>query len=134
MVDEVVGYDLGVDVDQSWSMVDGDLKLVSYSDNLVQAISNRLNTGLNELDLFYTDYGSTFKGFLGWRGNDETTGFIKAELETVLKAEPRLANWSYEVNYLGNGTVRVDLRLVPVIGEIASVGLELNSNGVEVIE
>ena len=134
MVDEVF-YDLGVDIDSKWCFVDGDLKLISYNDNMVQALTNRLNTNLNELDLFYEEYGSVFTQFLGWRGNDETICFIRTELETVLRQEPRLRNWEYNIEYTGNGILRVDLKLYPTLGSEINVELELTEEGtVEVVE
>lgn len=126
-------YELGVDINSSFTFHDGDLELVKYEDNLVQAIVNRLNTELNELDLFYTGYGSVLLGFLGWRANDETIKFIKSELETVLKAEPRLLAWSYDVEYKGEGFLRIDLILNPNPGYSISTTLQVSENGVEVV-
>ena len=132
MDDEVI-YELGVDIKSDFMFHDGDLVLSSYDENLVQGIVNRLSTDLDEMDLFYEGYGSIFTGFYGWRGNDETIGFMKAELETVLSAEPRLTGWSYEIAYTGNGTVRVDLRLFPSPDYVVSTSLELGVNGLEVL-
>ena len=133
MVDEVL-YELGVDLDSSFTFNDGDLKLSSYDDNIVQAVTNRLNTQLNELDLFYDGYGSVFRSFFGWKTNDETSNFMKAELETVLEAEPRLTDWEYEISFMGDGKARIDLRLYPNPDYSISASLMVNSTGnVEVI-
>ena len=127
-------YDLGVDISSNFTFHDGDLILSSYDDNLVQAVTNRIQTDLNELDLFYEDYGSVLMGFLGWRGNDETISFIKAELETVLKAEPRLSGWDYEIEYEGSGKLRIDLTLYPNPNYRISTTLQISENGVEIVE
>ena len=127
-------YELGVDISSSFSFHDGDIVLAEYDDNLVQAITNRLETDLDELDLLYENYGSVMFGFLGWRGNDETLGFMKSELDTVLKSEPRLSGWDYEIEYTGDGNVRIDLRLYPNPGYRISTTLLLSNTGIEVVE
>ena len=63
-MDDSVAYECGVDIDSSFQFRDGDLLLSEYDENLVQAVINRLNTNLEELDLFYEDYGSIFTKIL----------------------------------------------------------------------
>ena len=133
MEDEVL-YELGVDIGSAFQFHDGDLKIAQYDENLVQAVANKLNTNLDELDLFYEDYGSVISSFLGWKATDETIGFIKAELETVLKTEPRLFSWNYEVKYIGNGNLTIDLVLNPNPSYSISTTFEINENGVEVVD
>ena len=67
MVDTIVEY--GVDICRDWTFQDGDIKSISNTDNLNQAILNRLNTIQDELDSFYDDYGSFLQSFLGWKKN-----------------------------------------------------------------
>lgn len=133
MADEVI-YELGVDINSSFTFNDGDIVLASYDENLVQSISNRLNTDLDEMDLFYEEYGSIFTNFYGWKGNDETLSFMKSELETVLKDEPRLVSWDFDIRYVGDGRVRIDLRLYPAPDYVVEASLQLTENGVEVVE
>ena len=132
-MDEVL-YELGVDINSSFSFHDGDIQVAKYDENLVQAIANRLNTDLNELDLFYEEYGSVILGFLGWKGNDETISVIEAELETILKSEKRLMNWEYNVEYTGNGKVTIDLVLYPNLSYSINTTITLSEEGVEVVE
>lgn len=132
-MDEVL-YELGVDINSSFSFHDGDIQLAKYDENLVQAVANRLNTDLNELDLFYEEYGSVILGFLGWKGNDETISVIEAELETILKSEERLMNWEYNVEYTGNGKVTIDLVLYPNLSYSINTTITLSEEGVEVVE
>lgn len=134
MDDDVVLYELGVDLNSSLAFHDGDIVLSKYDDNLVQSVANRLNTELDELDLFYEDYGSILLTFLGWKANDTTIGFIESELETVLKNEERLTSWEYNVEYTGNGVLRIDLTLYPNADYSINVSLNLDDNGVSVIE
>lgn len=132
MDDEII-YSLGVDLDSTMSFHDNDLNLSKYEDNLVQSVVNRLNTSLDELTLFYEDYGSVFKSFFGWKANDETLGFIRAELETVLRSEPRIISWNFNVEYEGNGVLKVDLELYPKVDYSVTATLQLTNTGVEVI-
>jgi len=134
-LEDEVFYELGVDIDNNYTFNDGDLKLSFYDDNLVQAISNRLNTQLNELSLFYTDYGSVFASFFGWRATDETLNFMKAELETVLEAEERVNDWEIDINYNGDGKVQIDLDLYPNADYSISASLIVGDSGdIEVVE
>ena len=132
-MDEVL-YELGVDIGSSLSFHDGDIKLAKYDENLVQAIANQLNTGLDELELFYEQYGSVILGFLGWKGTDETISLIEAELETILKSESRLTDWEYNVEYIGKGKVKIDLVLYPNLTYSIDATLTLSEEGVEVVE
>lgn len=106
-------YELGIDVKSSFTFHDGDIQLVEYDENLVQSILNQLNTDLDELDLFYEDYGSVMLSFLGWKANEETLTLIQAELDTLLQSEERLDSWESEIKYTGNGKIQIDLRLHP---------------------
>lgn len=133
MNDEVL-YELGVDINSSLDFQDGDLNLSSYDNNLVQAVANRLNTDLNELDLFYEEYGSVLLHFLGWKGTDETISYIGAELDNVLQNEERLENWEHTIEYTGNGKIKINLTLYPNQSYSIDTTLEINENGVEVVE
>ena len=126
-------YDLGVDLNSNFTFHDGDFVLAKYDDNLVQAICNRLNTRLDELQLFYLDYGSIFRDFLGWHNNDETIGFMSGELETVLLAEARVSDWEFDIKVV-DGVVRIDLVLKPDEDYSISATLVLTSDGVELVE
>ena len=133
-MEEEVLYELGVDINSTFSFKDGDVQLISYDDNLVQSIQNKLNTNLNELDLFYEEYGSILSTFLGWKANDETIGFIKSELETILKSENRIASYEYTVEYQGDGKIRINLVLYPNMDYSIATTLEVNEEGVVTVE
>ena len=134
MVDEVL-YNLGVDINSNFTFQNGDLKLISYDENLVQAVINRLNTRLNTLNLFYEDYGSILTSFFGWKGTNDTISLIKIELENSLKNELRLQNYESEIFYNSDGVLRINLTLTPQINTDITVNLMLNSLGeLEIIE
>lgn len=129
-----VAYELGVDLNSTLDFTNGDLTLATYDDNLVQAIVNRLNTPVDELTDFYEDYGSILTNFLGWKANDETLGFIEAEVENVLDNEERLVNSNCSASYLGDGLVRLELTLNPNETTDLTVNLVLTDTGVIEIE
>ena len=131
---EEVLYELGVDFDSTLNFHDGDIILSKYDDNLVQAIVNRLNIGLDELDLFYLNYGSIMLNFLGWKATDETISFIKSELESVLKSEGRLDSWEYDVKYLQNGKINIELTLYPNPNYSINANFTVNEDGVTITE
>ena len=132
-MDEVL-YELGVDISSDFTFTDGDITLARYDENLVQAVANRLQTDLDELDLFYEDYGSIMMSFLGWRGNDEAIGFIESELETVLQADNRITGWDYDISYEGKGVLRVELKLNPNPDYTIDATLNITTEGVTIEE
>ena len=107
MVDTIVEY--GVDICRDWTFQDGDIKSISNTDNLNQAILNRLNTIQDELDSFYDDYGSFLQSFLGWKKNEETLTFIKTELDNVIAKDPRITLFESKVTFDEKGSVKIEL-------------------------
>lgn len=103
--------ELGVDINSNWNFINGDLELIYYDENLVQACRNRLNTALNDLDLFYENYGSNIKGFFGWRADEETKDFIEIEITETLQQDPRLKDFDIEVNFK-DGKISADVYCV----------------------
>ena len=128
----MVLYDYGVDLKSSFTFKDGDLELVDGDDNISQAISNRLNTITDSLDLFYEDYGSLFLGFLGWKRNDETLRFMKIELDKALSDDPRIDSFTSELSYTDTGAVRIDISLNGF--ENTELNLILDGTSVSVVE
>ena len=129
-----VAYECGVDIDSSFQFHDGDLLLAEYDENLVQAVINRLNTNLEELDLFYEDYGSIFTSFLGWRTTEETKEYMKTEIATVLRKEPRLSSFDINLEYTDIGTLKINLDLYTTDGSILESNLVLGADGIVEVE
>lgn len=70
MIDEKI---VGTDIDVNWTLnPEGDISLVHGSDNLAQALYLRLTCYLNNLDYFYSNYGSTLKDWFGKNQNPYT--------------------------------------------------------------
>lgn len=134
-MEKEVLYDLGVDLNSNFTFANRDIALVSYQDNLIQSVVNRLNTELNELDLFYDDYGSILTQLFGWRSNDESISFIESELEKVLSEEPRLTSFDYNVEYdEDDESIKIRLTLYPIANVAVGANLVLNPTGVIEIE
>ena len=129
-----VAYELGVDLNSTLTFSNGDINLIQYEDNLIQGVMNRLNTDLDELDLFYDEYGSILTRFLGWKTNDETLGFIEAEIENTLENEPRLESSDATCTYNGEGQVMIQLNLYPITGDMVDTNMVLTTTGVVEIE
>lgn len=127
-------YELGVDFNSSFTFKDGDIQLVEYDENLIQSITNKFNTDLDELGHFYEDYGSTLKSFFGWKRNEETLSFIQSEVETVLQSEERLLSWKIDVKFTDDGKLRINLELYPNSDYSIDVNYELTDDGFEVVE
>ena len=91
--------DLGTDFNSNYEFVDGDLKLISDTDNLAQSITNRLNTRLGEMSVFYNNYGSYLRTYMGDRKTDTLLQFLNVEVSTVLRQDPRLQDASVECSF-----------------------------------
>lgn len=126
----MVVYDYGVDLDNSLSFVNGDLKLVEYEDNIAQAILNRLNTMQDSLDLFYDDYGSVLFNFLGWRNTENTLNFVKLEIDNVLSKDPRINEFSTSVEYIDSNKIRINITLQYDEDETLELNYVLDNMGV----
>ena len=129
-MDDEILYELGTDFDSGFKFNDGDLQIISYDENLVQSLVNRFNTQLNELDLFYNEYGSVLLDFLGWKANEDTLQFIQSEIETVLNSENRIYSYETQVNYEGNGKIKIDLTLYPTPDYSIDTTLIVDNEGV----
>lgn len=133
-MEDTVAYECGVDINSSFQFKDGDLILAEYEDNLVQAIINKLTTNINELDLFYEEYGSILPTFLGWKANDRTIQYMTTEITTVLSKETRLDQFEVDVEYAGDGTIKINLVLYTTSRDIIESNLVLGADGIIEVE
>lgn len=101
--------ELGTDINSNWSFTNGDLNLVQDKENLVQATRNRLNNVLDTLDDFYMEYGSILYRFLGWKREEITLKFMEIELKNCLNQDPRLTDYTLDLNYADKGSVTIGI-------------------------
>ncbi len=129
MAEKQLGADLKVSkVGRSWDLTvtgGGDLQTVDGADNLVQALTLRLNTPHGQLTaLGHPDYGSRLTELIG-RPNDATTrNLVKFYTLACVRQEPRVQRvLDVRVETTPEqGRVDVHLRLLP-IGELAPLNL-----------
>ena len=123
--------EFGTDIKNTWTFTDqGDLELVTNDDNIIQAILNRLNTRLDELDLYYDEYGSLLRNLLGYPSNEETLEFIRIEIETSLQNEPRLTDFEVTVTKQDKDKINIDLAIW-YNGEELEYNLVINGDQIE---
>ena len=124
---------LGTDVVSNWSFTDGDLNIVAGTGNLAQAIQNRLNTYLDDLNIFYSSYGSTIFDELGELNHPTIHEYIKIEIEYRLIRDNRIKDVVCTVEKIDSGSVECSLDLTLVDETDVSLGLIINADNVVVI-
>ncbi|WP_407415818.1 hypothetical protein [Methanobrevibacter sp.] len=124
-------YELGTDIRSDWSFnnLNGDLELTSNEDNIVQSIVNRLNTRLGFLELYYSNYGSELYSFMGELIDETLLKFVKIEVESTLKQDPRLQDATVEISYTGDGKIKLEIDNTYNEDSDLSLSLVLNETG-----
>ena len=129
---------LGTDVMSDWSFSNGDVNIVAGTGNLAQAISNRLNTYLDDLSAFYAGYGSTVFDYLGEFNHSTIHEYIKIEVETAVIKDNRVNSVECTVNKISSGQVEGKLNLTLVDGTDVDLNMIITAentvmitNGVE---
>ena len=102
-------YELGVDINSNWEFHDGDLKLISYEQNMGQAVINRLKCYLGAMNIFYNNYGSQITHYLGEINNKRTWEYIRIEIETSVLNDPALVGERLPQNLLEPSTANWNL-------------------------
>lgn len=125
-------FEFGTDIKNTWKFTDGDLNLVSNDKNIEQAVTNRLNTVTDSLGDFYYEYGSRIRQFLGWRKNETTLRFMKIELESCLRQDPRFVDFDVELQYNSKKEVEIVLNTRYNDGTDLSQSFVLGEGGVVV--
>lgn len=124
---------LGTDVVSNWSFTDGDLNIVAGTGNLAQAIQNRLNTYLDDLNIFYSSYGSTLFDELGEINHPTIHEYIKIEIEYRLIRDNRIKDVVCTVEKISSDCVECSLDLTLVDETDVSLGLIINADNIVVI-
>ena len=133
----------GTDINSNFSFTDGDINLVSGTNNLAQAVCNRLNSNLNTYEIFYTKYGGNLLEWLGEQNNSNIQEYIRIEIESILMQDPRITSIEATVTKEDSKTVLVDLKVLPVgSDEIVTLNLiiqedlrvQINPNAGELVD
>ena len=125
----MVSYEhLGTDIRSDWSFTDGDINLVSGRSNLGQAIVNRLKADLTTF-IFYNRYGGNLFEHFGDKNNPNIHEYIKIEVESICRQDPRIKQVETTVNKTDSETITLDLKLLTISSdEILRYNLILTSD------
>ncbi|WP_431860120.1 GPW/gp25 family protein [Azospirillum sp.] len=120
--DDVFGTDVALaggklEVDEA-----GDLRTVSGTTNLKQALTHRLVTRPGEL-LFHPDYGCGVYELIGRKGGAATNKLAAVLVERALRADPRVDRVASAVATISGDSVRVESTAVTVDGKHLPVGV-----------
>jgi len=103
--------DFGTDIDSTGKLDSkGQVALVSGTDNVKQAIRNRLLTELDVYIEWCDDYGTTLRDMLREELTDNSIEWIKTEIQMNVLKEPRVA--SCEVEHVTGHKFKYTFRLV----------------------
>nr|DAR45129.1 MAG TPA: baseplate wedge protein [Caudoviricetes sp.] len=122
-------YELGVDINSNWEFHDGDLKLISYEQNMGQAVINRLKCYLGAMNIFYNNYGSQITHYLGEINNKRTWEYIRIEIETSVLNDPRITNVECTINRLTHDICEAHLELLFYDGSTGEANLVITGDG-----
>lgn len=118
----------GTDINSNWSFTDGDINLISGKSNLGQAIVNRLKADLTTF-IFYNRYGGNLFEHFGDKNNPNIHEYIKIEVESICKQDPRIKQVESTVTKTDSETITLDLKLLTISSdEIVRYNLILNSD------
>ena len=118
---------IGTDINNEWVFEDGDLTLIDGEKNLIQSISNRLNTTYDE-SLYYSNYGGYLQQFIGRKKTEETRQFIQNEICNILNQETRITDYSIYTEYITDGIlIKLNLK---IDDEEINTEFILNNDGV----
>ena len=118
----------GTDINSNWSFSDGDINLVTDKANLGQAIVNRLKSDLTTF-IFYNRYGGNLFEHFGDKNNPNIHEYIKIEVESICKQDPRIKQVESTVTKTDSETITLDLKLLTISSdEIVRYNLILNSD------
>lgn len=116
--------------DLKWNYTNGDVEVVEDTDDIVQAILNRLNTGTDELDYLYDNYGCDLHQFLGLKTDNTTLEMVKNVIADTLKYDERITLMDLTMSYQDANTLNILLTCTYDDNAI-EMDLTLNENGVE---
>lgn len=102
----------------------GDLALVSGSDNLDQAISNRIETPLGEL-VFHQDYGCGIHRLKGRGGDVGAVTLAGKYVESALLDDPRIDAVPVCTATINGDSISVNATVQPITGASTDLSKEL---------
>lgn len=104
----------GIDIDSSFNFSKGDINIVSGTNNLAQAIINRLNTDKGFYDSFYINYGGDLFNVFGMKNNSNSLEYLRIEIESICVQDPRIKDVTANCSKEDPKTVSVKLNVLPI--------------------
>ncbi len=95
-----------------------DFSVISYQNNLAQALRNRLQTTLSEM-ILHQDYGSKLKLLIGSQQSETLKLEMRSDIEFTMLQEPRVKetlNIQVEFDEQIKGRVVISLEVQPIDG------------------
>lgn len=83
---------MGVDVNRQWQQWDGDLVLIDGTDNVEQALFNRLTCRYNDMAYFYLNYGSRIREWMGRPNYQQNLDGLAGEVQLRVLEDPRVSD------------------------------------------
>lgn len=124
----------GTDIDDSWTFSNGDINLISGTLNLGQAVKNRLMCDSDVYKNFYQNYGGNLFDEMGELNNGNAHEYLRIEIETILKQEPRINELECIVNKISTDAVECKLRIKTINNnEVVEMNLVINQDANVVI-
>lgn len=124
----------GTDIDDAWDFSNGDINLISGTLNLGQAIKNRLMCDSNFYKAFYNNYGGQLFDEMGYLNNGNAHEYIRIEIETILKQDPRIKELDCAVKKISTDAVECKLKIKTINNdEIVEMNLVINQDNNVVI-
>lgn len=119
----------GTDIKNDWTFTNGDLNTVSNKINLGQAVVNRLKADLDTYNMFYRNYGGNLFEEMGELNHPQSHEYIRIEIESILRQDPRIRNIECTVNKTYSEGVSVNLKITPITeNETTILNLVINEN------
>lgn len=119
----------GTDIDDAWDFSNGDINLISGTLNLGQAIKNRLMCDSNFYKTFYNTYGGQLFDEMGYLNNGNAHEYIRIEIETILKQDPRIKELECTVKKISTDAVECKLKIKTINNdEIVEMNLVINQD------
>lgn len=121
--DKVFGRDIDL-TGGVFSVVNGDIAVVSGLDNLRQALTHRVETDAGEL-VFHLEYGSTIRRLLGAVSGPTTAQLAAQYAKSAVAADPRVQQVTASTATVSGDAASVAVDVQPVAGKAVQIAAAL---------
>lgn len=112
MVSSELQQQLGVDVSRQWQQYEGDLVLVDGTDNVYQALFNRLTCRYGDMAYFYSDYGSKIFEWLCTPSYQQNLDLLADEVCHRILEDPRISKCDVNIEKINPYLVNIKCECV----------------------